>query len=158
MDKRMEHLHVKYQIQPPDSAHWREENEKNLERLTELLGKTGVSLKVDEAAGTLDLRIIAYKYEQVVYRKAGARKKLKERPSELHGQGAVSDVCRYSDILYMMSRDMSDRAIQDKIHMPPATYARHKKKMLASDYVGKVDRNRVNDLTYLRSVPGDRAF
>ena len=53
---------------------------------------------------------------------------------------------------------MKDEEIIEKIQMKPATFYRHKKEMRETTYYKSLDRNRLGDLEYLKSVEGDFMF
>lgn len=86
----------------------------------------------------------------------------------------------YSDVLFLLQR-MTDTEVMKKLSgkyrkrqiekkyrtlnfvpepspMAPATYYRHKKRMMESSWYKSLDKNRLDDLDYLHSVPGDDAF
>lgn len=79
---------------------------------------------------------------------------------------------KYSDIVWM-NQKMTDEDLRKKLvtktynvntggydekPISQATYYRRKKKMKSSVYYERLDKNRLNDLEYLRSIPGDIAF
>lgn len=86
----------------------------------------------------------------------------------------------YSDVLFLLQQ-MTDTEVMKKLSgryrkrqiekgyrtlkyvpepssMAPATFYRHKKRMMESSWYKSLDKNRLDDLDYLHSVPGDDAF
>ena len=57
-----------------------------------------------------------------------------------------------------MKQTMTDAQLCEKIDMKPATYYRHKKELKESDYYKTLDKNKLSDLNYLKSIPGDFMF
>lgn len=64
---------------------------------------------------------------------------------------------RYSDILLMM-QSMKDDEIMQATGMKSATYYRHKKALKNSNYYKKIDKTKLDDLEYLKSIAGDYLF
>ena len=48
-------------------------------------------------------------------------------------------------------RGMTDNDVAKKINMPIATFKRHKKKMMSSVFVKRLDNGKLNDMEYLNS-------
>lgn len=57
-----------------------------------------------------------------------------------------------------MMQIMTDREIAERINMPIATFYRHKKIMKSSSYYKTLDKNKMDDLEYLKSVDGNLMF
>ena len=91
-------------------------------------------------------------YVRTQNRGAGRRK----ARSYTQDEGNIG-IYSYSDIIYM-SQTMKDQDIIEKIKMKPATFYRHKKGMKETAYYKSLDRNRLGDLEYLKSVEGDFMF
>lgn len=102
--------------------------------MQELLKDIGICLDYN-AQGNLDL-IITKDYYGIKSRNAGRHRR-------------VSNVT-YADIIYMLNQGMTDKTILQQIGMASATYFRHKKDMVQSDYYRRLDKDRLNDLDYLR--------
>lgn len=64
---------------------------------------------------------------------------------------------RYSDIVYL-SQIYKNADVCKKTGIKLATFYRHKRDMVESDYYKSLDLNRLRDLEYLRSVKGDEIF
>ena len=122
------------------------ENADNFPVMQQVLRDAGVC--IDLYDNLLVIRINGVQYRINRTRFAGRGKQY----AQIDG-----DLCQYSDVVWM-SLTMQDKQIADKIGMKIATYYRHKKKMRESDYYKSLDRNRINDREYLRSVPGDYLF
>ena len=57
-----------------------------------------------------------------------------------------------------MMQIMTDRETAERINMPIATFYRHKKIMKSSSYYKTLDKNKMDDLEYLKSVDGNLMF
>ena len=121
-------------------------NAENLELMKAALAKVGFSLTLDH--NILGIYMKIHDYATTTTRNAGRRKSLTR----------VNDnFLRYSDVILMM-QTMTDKEISEKIHMKIATYYRHKKAMKESRYFSSLDKNKLDDMEYLKSVKGDLIF
>ncbi|MBR5377482.1 MAG: hypothetical protein IK139_09405 [Lachnospiraceae bacterium] len=121
---------------------------KNFENLKSLFEEVGVYM--DIKGGNLLLSVFPAEYLKKRTRGAGRRRTVawKRRGIEAY---------RFSDVVYMM-KDKNDRQIISILEMPQATYYRHKKNLYLSDYYRNLDRERIADIGYLKSVEGDMIF
>ena len=53
---------------------------------------------------------------------------------------------------------MTSKQTSDNTGITIAPYNRHKKKLKESEYYSRLDKNRLQDLDYLKSVKGDMFF
>jgi len=118
----------------------------------EALESVGFSLNYEN--GRLSLSMDAETYLNVATRKAGPKGKKIETPSHQDNKGYT---VYYSDILLMM-QTMKDTEIMKELNIPKATYYRHKKDMLASEYYKELDKSRLDDEMYLKEAEYDRKF
>lgn len=121
-------------------------NVAKLELMKDALAKVGFSLTVDH--NILGIYMDNYDYTVSTTRNAGRKK------SKVRFNGVT---IFYSDIVYMM-QTMTDKEICNKIQMKIATYYRHKKDMIESTYFRLLDKNRLTDLEYLKSVNWNDPF
>ena len=135
-------LYLTYEVTDSDMK----KNAEKLELMKEALAKVGFSLKVDH--NMLSLYMNTNTYATTITRNAGRRR----THSRLN-----DEILRYSDVILMM-QTMTDKEISDKIHMKIATYYRHKKNMKESNYFKSLDKNRLDDLKYLKSINGNYMF
>lgn len=122
------------------------ENADNFPVMQQVLRDAGVCIDLYDNLLVIGINGVQYRINRTRYAGRG------KRYAKIDG-----NLCQYSDIVWM-SLTMQDKQIADKIGMKIATYYRHKKKMRESDYYKSLDRNRINDREYLRSVPGDYLF
>ena len=121
----------------------------NLKKIQSLVGSLGVALELDkdDLYISVDANVLSFKKK----RNAGnKRKKVKSGNLE-------KPFIRYSDIVYRFSY-MSDAAIMKEIGMAKATYYRHKKTLIRSDYYKSLDKSRISDKGYLEGIDGNRTF
>lgn len=128
-------------------------NKENFDAMREILRNVGILL--DRRGDELLIGILGHTYIYKQTRAAGRRKCYAHVPYRL--RNGVPDVCHYSDVVWL-SQTLTDAQVAEKIGMKIATYYRHKKKMLESDYYKELDRNRLMDLTYLESVSDNYVF
>ena len=57
-----------------------------------------------------------------------------------------------------MQQTMKDTEILETTGMTSATYYRHKKAMKESAYYKRLDKTKLNDAAYLKSIEGDTFF
>ena len=129
------------------------ENERNFSKMQEALESVGVQLEFKD--DNLKLSFIPSKFVRSKSRNAGRRAKISFDENEMREGNFVA--YRYADIIFMM-QTMKDQDIAAKIGMPIATYYRHKKNMKESTYYSSLDLNRLTDIDYLRSMPGNYIF
>ncbi len=122
--------------------------QKNFENLKKLFEEVGVYM--DIKGGNLLLSVFPAEYLKKRCRGAGRRRSVAWKKQSF-------EAYRFSDVVHMMS-DKKDRQIISILDMPQATYYRHKKNLYLSEYYRKLDRERLDDIDYLRSVEGDLIF
>lgn len=98
----------------------------------------------------LTIEVLESKYVRNRFRNAGRKPKSVQRKDNFLSY-------RYSDIVCMM-QTMTDKEIYGKIGMPSATYYRHKKELMSSNYYKQLDKNKLTDISYLKTVSGDNVF
>ena len=108
----------------------------NLEVLKEALEHVGINLKYK--GDTLDIEVDSNKYIKACTRYAGPKDK--KRKFATNKVGIKGDTVQYSDVIFML-QTMTDKEIMTELNMPYATYYRHKKAMLNSDYYKSLDAN-----------------
>ena len=149
----------------------------NLEEVKALLGRAGITLnflKYDD-----DRRYLALAVPEDVPRKRNVHEKLGRCP-QLARLADQDGWAAWSDVVYM-EQTMTDQVImkklrvtakrketseftgnssmtEDEVPMAPATYYRKKRKMKESNWYQALDPEKLGDLEYLRSVPGDNFF
>lgn len=146
--KKYDRLRLQYRVTEDENIY--DINGENLPLIKEALDAVGVYLDVSD--GVLTLSIMPRPYVRTQNRGAGRRK----ARSYTQDEGNIG-IYSYSDIIYM-SQTMKDQDIIEKIKMKPATFYRHKKGMKETAYYKSLDRNRLGDLEYLKSVEGDFMF
>ena len=150
----------------------------NLEEVKALLARAGITLnylKYDD-----DRRYLTLAVPEDVPRKRYIREKLGRCPQLARLADQSNDWVTWSDVVYM-EQTMTDQVImqklrvtakrketseftgnssmtEDEVPMAPATYYRKKRKMKESDWYKELDPEKLGDLEYLRSVPGDNFF
>lgn len=118
------------------------------EEVQKLLADVGVKLVIKERPDFNLLRIIVDNdYTNKKTRKAGR----KAKTSTYTVCDGIERAYKYSDIVYMM-QTMTDKAIAIKIDMPIATYYRHKRKLMQSQYYQQLDPNKMSDELYLKNM------
>lgn len=135
-EKKYDNLFLQYDLN--QKQEYEKINKANLEKVQQALSDVGVSLDIRD--NTLRLSINSISYNSSKTRYAGRRKKLFAKGNDGY--------YRYSDVVYMM-QSMIDQDIADTIGIPIATYRRHKKDMLDSEYYQTLDKNRLSDREYL---------
>ena len=148
LSKKYDRLRLQYRVTEDEYIY--DINGETLPLIKEALDAVGVYLDVSE--GVLTLSIMPRPYVRAKNRGAGRRK---TRSYTQDGKNII--IYSYSDIIYM-SQTMKDEEIIEKIQMKPATFYRHKKEMRETTYYKSLDRNRLGDLEYLKSVEGDFMF
>lgn len=139
-------MFLKYKI-VDDSLH-KQHNKECFEAVKKALKEVGVYIKVDEDH-TLSISINGRRYLQNKRRSAGRRYEMVKNDND--------EIIRYSDVVLML-QSMTDTQIYERLNMSLSTYYRHKKKLMNSDYYKSLDKNRLNDEAYLRSITGNFAF
>ena len=99
---------------------------------------------------TLLLGISESKYVRNKYRNAGRNMKPILRKDNFLPY-------RYSDIIYLLN-SYTDKYIYTKLKISSATYYRHKREMINSDYYKNLDSNYITDLSYLENLPNNNIF
>ena len=120
-------------------------NDENLDVIADALDRAGILLKV--ADDKITIEIDSDKYISSSIRNAGAKDNKIVFPNNKYG--CKGDTVQYSDIVYMMN-DMTDKEIMTALHIPYATYYRHKKVLLNSDYYDTIDQKKTGNLEYLK--------
>lgn len=132
-----------------DTSINQKQNEISYNILRDLCANVGVNLSVSD--NELFLNIDAEKYVAVTRQTAG-------RPANVVFKDNTYSAYSYADILYMKNQGMTDDAVAKKINMPIATFKRHKKKMMSSVFVKRLDNTRLNDMDYLNNQLKDLSF
>lgn len=133
-----------------DSEFFKEQNGQNYAKIKEMLKEVGIYLDITD--NVLYLGIMQDIYNKCKTRNAG------RRMNTFQNDRKKNNKCyRYADIVFML-QNMTDKKICEKIKIPQATYYRHKKRLLESDYYKSLDVNKLNDKKYLQSVDGNRVF
>lgn len=148
-EKELDQLSVRYTI--TEDPFFKEKNAENVEAIIQALSDVGVYMSVKD--DQLTLSVMGHSYVRKKNRNAGRHKKLVSNPDAAESY----EVWRYADIVHMM-QTMNDKEICEKIGMAPATYYRHKRDLKNSEYFKSLDKNRLNDLEYLRSAGYNQAF
>ena len=112
--------------------------------------EVGFYLSIEE--GKLTIIKDDDKYRSKQTRNAGRRRNIAIKSNKTH-----FEAYRYAEIVCMM-QIMTDREIAERINMPIATFYRHKKIMKSSSYYKTLDKNKMDDLEYLKSVDGNLMF
>lgn len=121
------------------------------EEVQKLLADVGVKLVIKERPDFNLLRIIVDNdYTNKKTRKAGR----KTKTSTYTVCDGMECAYKYSDIVYMM-QTMTDKDIAIKIDMPIATYYRHKRKLMQSQYYQQLDPDKLQDELYLKNMLDD---
>lgn len=121
--------------------------DKELEEAQQALKKLGVTLTSDD--GYLNIRI---DNKHGSSGNVGRRKKY-----AIVVDGSDLKVYKYSDVIYRLCHKSND-TVAKEIGMKIATFYRHKKIMMESNYYKSLDKKKFEDLHYLKSVDGDRIF
>lgn len=145
-DKELGNKSLNYRVD--DVVYYKDHNEKSFDTIRELLDRVGVNL--DKDGDRLSISINPRKYFVAARTYAGRYRSLAYRKDEFIPY-------TYSDIIYMLNT-MSNDEVAAKINMPIATFYRHKKRMVNSDYYKTLDPSRFNDIEYLKSFNSDNAF
>jgi hypothetical protein len=127
-------------------------NEVSLPKFQEILKKAGIYL--DISSGEMKLYLKPEEYVRNQTRYAGVRNRNKDKLQGLHSD---ENTYRYSDIVFMMTY-MKDKDIMDMLDMSKATYYRHKKTLLESNYYKLLNENKLSDPNYLKSQPFNLPF
>lgn len=143
-----ENLILHYNITEDDL--YKKQNHENIERIKELLLDVGVWFDIED--GRLYLGVLSESYNRAKKRNAGKRKRI-FRDESKEGYKYYS----YADIVFM-AQSMTDREICEKTGIPQATFYRHKKRLKESQYYKILDKNKLGDIEYLKSVKGNYYF
>lgn len=123
-------------------------SEKEYREMKELLANVGILMhKFDDQLSL----IVLSEYYDLKSRGAGRHDKFFYKDKE------KSDVYHYSDIIYMQ-QSMKNKDIIALLKIPSATFSRHLKRMKESYYYKTLDKTRLNDIDYLKSVKGNFMF
>lgn len=136
---------LRYHVQ--EDTYNKKNNAENFEAMKVALDEVGVCLNIKD--GKLVIFLNRSKYFRNKTRNAGTKKRRVQKPD--------GKAYKYSDII-SMSQTMKDVEILKTIGMTTATYYRHKKAMKNSDYYKKVDKTKLSDIEYLKSIEGDFSF
>ncbi len=123
-------------------------NSKSYESLKKLCEEVGVYLDVRD--NRLVLSVFPAAYIRKRCRNAGRRRVVAWKRPGL-------EAYRFSDVVYLL-REKNDREMIEILNMPQATYYRHKKNLRMSSYYKKLDKDRLGEKEYLKSVEGDLIF
>jgi len=130
----------------------KKKDKERFEAAKDALKAVGVDLSYND--GRLSMRMDSEMYLNVATRKAGPKSKKILSPSYQDNKGHTM---YYSDVLIMM-QNMSDAEIIRELKVPKATYYRHKKAMLESEYYKELDKTRLDDEEYLKEAIFDGKF
>ena len=139
LDKKLDGRSLHYKIE--DAPHCENHNERSFDTIKEMLERVGVNLEKDD--DSLFISINSQKYAAAARTYAGRGRRFAYPEN---GYKAYT----YSDIVYMLN-SMSNDEVASKIDMPIATFYRHKKRLINSDYYKALDTSRLNDIEYLKS-------
>ena len=139
---------LRYQI--TEDEFLKDYNATSLNEMVEALDEVGFYLSIEE--GKLTIIKDDDKYRSKQTRNAGRRRNIAIKSNKTH-----FEAYRYAEIVCMM-QIMTDREIAERINMPIATFYRHKKIMKSSSYYKTLDKNKMDDLEYLKSVDGNLMF
>ena len=132
-------------------------NSFSLPRFQEILKKAGIHLEVDD--GTLRIFLIPEDYVRNQTRYAGVRRKTRKKNAE----GATYDenIYRYSDIVALWGEGKKEEEMLNLTGMPRATYYRHKKALLESNFYAlykTLGDEEKKDRVALKMIPYNRPF
>lgn len=144
-EKKYDNLFLRYDLN--SNQEFEKVNNANLDKVQNALKDVGVFLDVKDNVLRLSINSISYNSNKTRY--AGRRKKVFRNDNEGY--------YKYSDVVYMM-QSMKDNDIADTIGIPIATYRRHKKEMLESEYYQTLDKNKLHDKEYLDTHEGNYNF
>ena len=128
-------------------------NQESLEKLTEALAHVGINLRAQN--NVVEISIDPDKYLKACTRYAGPKEK--KRRFETNNISLKGDVVQYSDVILMM-QTMTDKEIMAELNMPHATYYRHKKAMLESDFYYALDQSKIKEEGYLDTILFNEPF
>lgn len=117
------------------------------------LAKIGVEINMEmiqneeENLYRLSIRVNPDSYLESNMRFAGPKIKGFRFPD--NNYGLSGDYIHYSDVIFMM-QNMSDKEIMNALNIKFATYYRHKKAMLDSDFYLMADKKRLSDPDYIK--------
>ena len=126
----------------------------SVDKLKEALSHVGIELNYTKS--TLTISVDPQNFVRAYTRKSGPKDK--KRTFKTNEIGVKGDTVQYSDVVTMMLKKMKDTEIMAEFNMPPATYYRHKKAMMNSDYYKSIDWDRVNEDGYLEGLLFNEAF
>ncbi len=141
-----DNLYIKCNIEHPDGLY--DKNMEDAQEIKEILYKHGIIFELDDEE--ISIYIERKTYNKINNRNAGRKRTHKRTPDG-------KDFLYYSDIVSMM-QSMTDLEIMEYTKIPPATYNRHKKTMMQSPYYKRLDKNRLWDTKYLKSMELDQIF
>ena len=120
----------------------------------DILSGLGIDMQVS-SDNCLSLNMNPDVFNVKAKRNAGAKRKLVYQ--ENNDSPYSFNQYRFSDIVYML-QESSDTDIMEALNIKRATYYRHKNRLMNSTYYNKLDKARLSDMSYLKSVPGDFSF
>lgn len=129
---------------------YKEQNRQNYEQIKKLLIDVGIHFNVEN--GKLYLSVIHDNYNDIKKRNAGRRKK-----AFSDGSQKGYECYRYADIVFML-QNMTDKEICEKTGISSSTFYRRKKELKESKYYKSLDKNRLGDMEYLKSVDENLYF
>jgi len=130
-------------------------NAESFEVVKAALAKVGVCIELNENSSReidsyrLSIKIDPDSYLEANMRFAGPKVKGFRFPDNEFGLSG--DYVYYSDVIFML-QTMNDKEVMDALGIKYASYYRHKKKMLESDYYQMADKNRLMDPDYLKGA------
>ncbi|MBR4344512.1 MAG: hypothetical protein IKP88_17735 [Lachnospiraceae bacterium] len=167
--KLVESPFIKYTVQ--DVPGFEKFNEKNLPVIIEALKAIHINLSITD--NEMSLFIPASYYNEYHNRNAGRRKKIMSKSGEyevyeLYGKKKEfysGDKLMYSDILPLMLKQ-SDAGLIKQLNIPRATYYRHKKALMDSQYYKSIPKEKMTKEFalsdeaegFFKSIDGDMNF
>ena len=126
----------------------------SVEKLKEALSHVGIDLEYTKS--TLTICVDPQNFVRAYTRKSGPKDK--KRTFKTNEIGVKGETVQYSDVVNMLLDKMKDTEIMAELNMPPATYYRHKKALMNSDYYKSIDWDRVDEDGYLEGLLFNEAF
>lgn len=148
MSKHDDNLKLHYDV--TENEFYKEQNRQNYEQIKKLLIDVGIYFNVEN--GKLYLSVIRDNYNDIKKRNAGRRKKAFSDKSQ-----KGYECYHYADIVFML-QNMTDKEICEITGISQATFYRRKKELKESKYYKMLDKNRLGDMEYLKSVDGNLYF
>jgi hypothetical protein len=137
-----------------DAEYCAQSNRENYEIIKEALDEMGIIFDLE--GNDLRISILPDFYLRRKKRRAGPKKNLVQKEEKT--KNGWNEYYKYSDVVYLIETRKDNRLVAKELGMKSATYYRHKRTMLESDYYQSLDKDRLTDRDYLESVKGNRFF